>query len=102
MSSLCAGVMRSSPSWIGAAGSSSRERWHERMLLRHVRRYRLRRLACAGCRGIGLAGDIDSDHGSYERTTDETSFRYERGQRERELEALPHHNLQEPIEAQWV
>jgi hypothetical protein len=49
-----------------------------------------------------VAGDINSYHGSYERTTDETSFRYERGQRERELEALPHHNLQEPIEAQWV
>src|SRR5258708_27608698 len=102
MSSLCAGVMRSSPTWIGAAGSLSRERWHERMLLRHVRMYRLRRSACAGCHGIGHAGCKNSDHGSYERTTDETSFRYERGQRERELEALPHHNLQNPIKTQWV
>jgi hypothetical protein len=50
--------------------------------------------------GFGRAGCKNSDHGSYERTTDETSFRYERDQRERELEALPHHNLQDPIEAQ--
>jgi len=33
---------------------------------------------------------------------EESFFRYKRGQRERELETLPHHNLQEPIKAQWV